>query len=106
VKHITDTLVRLGYLDDLQKGVVLLRDPLGTEIMGRRNKVARHIKNKDDAQKAMLILCREGKVELIIKGLFWVMGYDEGDVLAGRARTSSGSPEHQPPPKKRKSSTV
>jgi hypothetical protein len=43
VKHITDTLVRMGYLDDLHNDVFLLRDPLGNEVMGRRNKVAKHI---------------------------------------------------------------
>jgi hypothetical protein len=35
--------------------VYLLSDPLGTELMGRRNKVAKHIKSKVDAEEAMLI---------------------------------------------------
>jgi hypothetical protein len=51
VKHLTDTLVRMGYLEDLQKGVVLLSDPLGTEHMGRRNRIAKHIKSKADAEE-------------------------------------------------------
>jgi hypothetical protein len=46
VKHLTDTFVRMGYLEDLQKGVFLLSDPLGTEHMGRRNRIAKHIKSK------------------------------------------------------------
>lgn len=46
----------MGYLDDLQKGVFLLGDPLGTEIMGRRNKVAKQIKSKEDGEEGMLIL--------------------------------------------------
>jgi hypothetical protein len=58
VKHLTDTLVRMGYLEDLQKGVFLLLDPLGTEHMGRRNRIAKHIKSKADAEEAMLVLCR------------------------------------------------
>jgi hypothetical protein len=60
VKHLADTLVRMGYLEDLQKGVFLLSDPLGIEHMGRRNQIAKHIKSKADAEEAMLVLCREG----------------------------------------------
>jgi hypothetical protein len=51
VAHFTDTLVRMGYLQEFQNGVYLLLDPLGTELMGRRNKVARHIKSKTDAEE-------------------------------------------------------
>ena len=29
VTHLTDTLVRMGYLEDLQKGVFLLSEPVG-----------------------------------------------------------------------------
>jgi hypothetical protein len=43
VKHLRDTLVRMGYLEDLLKGVFLLSDPLGIEHMGRRNRIAKHI---------------------------------------------------------------
>jgi hypothetical protein len=46
----------MGYLDNIQKGVFLLEDPLGTEIMGRRNKVAKQIKSKEEAEEGMLIL--------------------------------------------------
>jgi hypothetical protein len=63
VDHITDTLVQMGYLEDFRKGVFLLRDPLGDEAVGRRNKVAKHIKSRADAEEAMLVLCREGKME-------------------------------------------
>jgi hypothetical protein len=35
VKHITDTLVRMGYFDDLQNGVFLLRDPLSDVMVYR-----------------------------------------------------------------------
>jgi hypothetical protein len=45
----------MGYLQDFQNGVYLLSDPSGTELMGRRNKVAKHIKSKADAEEAMLI---------------------------------------------------
>jgi hypothetical protein len=69
-KHITDTLVRMGYFDDLQNNEFLLRDPLGNKVMGRRNMVAKHIKSKADAEEAMLFLCREGKVHEISMGLF------------------------------------
>jgi hypothetical protein len=41
VDHITDTLVRMGYLEDFGKGVFLLRDPLGDKVVGRHNKVAK-----------------------------------------------------------------
>jgi hypothetical protein len=34
VTHFTETLVRVGYLQDFQNGVYLLLDPLGTELMG------------------------------------------------------------------------
>jgi hypothetical protein len=67
VKHLTDTLVCMGYLKDLQKGVFLLSDPLGTEHMGRRNRIAKHIKSKADAEEAMLVLCREGKWTSLFK---------------------------------------
>jgi hypothetical protein len=70
VKHLTDTLVRMGYLEDLQKGVFLLSDPLGTEHMVRRNRIAKHIKSKADAEEAMLVLCREGTMDLVVEGLF------------------------------------
>jgi hypothetical protein len=36
VDHITETLVRMGYLEDFRKGVFRLRDPLGDEVVGRR----------------------------------------------------------------------
>jgi hypothetical protein len=62
VSHITETLLRMGYLEDLHEGVYLLSDPLGNEVMGRRNKVARHIKSKDDAEEAMMVLCWEGRL--------------------------------------------
>jgi hypothetical protein len=67
VTHLTDTLVRMGYLEDLRKGVFLLSDPLGTEHTGRRNRIAKHIKSKADAKEAMLVLCREGKMDLVVE---------------------------------------
>jgi hypothetical protein len=74
VTHLTDTLVRMGYLEDLQKGVFLLSNPLGTEHMGRRNRITKHIKSKADAEEAMLVLCREGKMDLVVEGLFILRG--------------------------------
>jgi hypothetical protein len=59
--HFTDMLVRMGYLQDFQKGVYLLSDPLGTELMGRRNKVAKHNKSKADAKEAMLVYAGKAK---------------------------------------------
>jgi hypothetical protein len=59
----------MGYLEDLQKGVFLLTDPLSTEHMGRRNRIAKHIKSKADAKEAMLVLCREGKMDLVVARL-------------------------------------
>jgi hypothetical protein len=103
VKHITDTLVHMGHLEDLQKDVYLLSDPLGTERMGRRNRVAKHIKSKADAEEAMLVLCREGKVDLLSQRLFKVLHFEEDEEPSGQARTSSGSANHQSPKKKPKS---
>jgi hypothetical protein len=105
VKHITDTLVRMGYfLDDLQNGVFLLRDPLGDEIMGRRNKVAKHNKCRADAEEAMLVLCREGKVDEISVGLFRILHFEGEEEPAGRTKASSGSGDSQPPKMKPKTS--
>jgi hypothetical protein len=42
VTHLTDTLVCMGYLKHLQKGVFLLSEPLGTEHLGRRNRITEH----------------------------------------------------------------
>jgi hypothetical protein len=39
------------------------------EIMGRRNKVAKHIKSRADAGEAMLVLCHEGKVDETLTGI-------------------------------------
>jgi hypothetical protein len=61
VAHFTDTLVRMGYLQDFQNGVYLLSDPLGTKLMGQRNKVAKHIKSKADAEEAMLVYAGKAK---------------------------------------------
>jgi hypothetical protein len=81
-------LVRMGYLKDLQKGVFLLSDPLGTEHMGRRNRIAKHIKSKADAKEAMLVLCREGKMDLAVDGLFRVPHFEgeEEQVEGGRGK--------------------
>jgi hypothetical protein len=80
VTHLTDTLVRKGYLEDFQNGVYLQSDPLGTEIMGRRNKIAKHIKSKADAEEAVLALCREGKMELVNNGLFKIPHIEEDKI--------------------------
>jgi hypothetical protein len=103
VKHLTDTLVRMGYLEDLLKGVFLLSDPLGTEHMGRRNRIAKHIKSKADAEEAMLVLCREGKMDLVVQGLFRIPHFEEDQKPTDQARVSSGSSDHQPLKKKPKS---
>jgi hypothetical protein len=102
VAHFTHTLVRMGYLQDFQNGVYLLSDPLGTELMGRRNKVAKHIKSKADAEKAMLVLCREGKMEFLNNGLFRIPHFEEDEITSGQDKASSGSSEHQPLKKKAK----
>jgi hypothetical protein len=102
VTHCTDTLVRMGYLQDFQKGVFLLSDPLGTKLMEQRNKVAKHIKSKADAEEAMLVLCREGKMELVNNGLFRIPHFEENRKPSGRDKASSGSSEHQPLKKKAK----
>jgi hypothetical protein len=102
VTHLTDTLVRMGYLEDLQKGVFLLSDPLGTEHMGRRNRIAKHIKSKADAEEAMLVLCREGKMDLVVEGLFRVPHFEGEEEPVGQARVSSESSDHQPLKKKPK----
>jgi hypothetical protein len=102
VDHITDTLVRMGYLEDFGKGVFLLRDPLGIEVVGRRNKVAKHIKSRADAEEAMLVLCREGKMELVGINLFQVLHFEEDKEPAGRVRSSPDTADSQPPKKKPK----
>jgi hypothetical protein len=84
------------YLEDLQKGVFLLSDPLGTEHMWQRNRIAKHIKSKADAEEAMLVLCREGKMDLVVEGLFRVPHFEGEQEPAGQARVSSGSSNHQP----------
>jgi hypothetical protein len=99
VKHITDTLVRMGYLDDFRNGVYLLRDPLGDKIMGRRNKVAKHIKSRVDPKEAMLVLSREGKVDQILRGLFWVLHFEGEREPTGKIKASSRSGDSQPPKK-------
>jgi hypothetical protein len=66
--------------------VYLLSDPLGIELMGQRNKVAKHIKSKADAEKAMLIFCREGKMEFLNNGLFRIPHFEEDKKLSGQDR--------------------
>jgi hypothetical protein len=103
VAHFTDTLIRMGYLQDFQNGVYLLSDPMGTELMGQRNKVAKHIKSKADAEEAMLVLCREGKMEFLPnKGLFRIPHFEEDEKPSGQDKASLGSSEHQPLKKKAK----
>jgi hypothetical protein len=102
VKHFTDTLVRMGYLDDLHKGVFMLRDRLGDEVLRRRNKVAKHIKSRDDAKEAMLVLCREGKVDLLGNNFFRVLHFEEDEEPAGRTRSNPEATDSQPPKKKPK----
>jgi hypothetical protein len=82
--------------------VYLLSDPLGTELMGRRNKVAKHIKSKADAEEAMLVLCWEGKMEFLNNGLFRIPHFEEDEKPSGLDKASSGSSEHQPLKKKAK----
>jgi hypothetical protein len=102
VEHITDTLVRMGYLEDFKKGVFLLRAPLGDKAVRRRNKVAKHIKSRANAEKAMLVLCREGKMELVGNNLFRVLHFEENEEPAGRARYSPDTLDSQPSKKKPK----
>jgi hypothetical protein len=82
--------------------VYLLSDPLDTELMGQRNKVAKHIKSKADAKEAMLVLCREGKMEFLNNGLFMIPHFEEDEKSSGQDKTSPGSSEHQPLKKKAK----
>jgi hypothetical protein len=100
--HFTNMLVRMGYLQDFQNGVYLLSDPLDTELMGQRNKVAKHIKSKADAEEAMLVLCREGEMEFLNNGLFRIPHFEEDEKPSGQDKASSGSSEHQPLKKKAK----
>jgi hypothetical protein len=102
VAHFTDTLVRMGYLQDFQNGVYLLSNPLGTELMGQRNKVAKHIKSKADAEEAMLVLCREGKMEFLNNGLFRIPHFEEDKKPSGQDKASSGSSEHRPSKKRQR----
>jgi hypothetical protein len=92
----------MGYLKDFQNGVYLLSDPQSTEIMGQRNRVAKHIKSKADAKEAMLVLWREGKMELVNNGLFRTPHFKEDKEVSGQTRVSSGSSDHQPLKKKAK----
>jgi hypothetical protein len=102
VAHFTDTLVRMGYLQDFQNGVYLLSDPLGTELMGQRNNVAKYIKSKADAEEAMLVLCREGKMEFLNNGLMRIPHFEEDEKPSGQDKASSGTSEHQPLKRRRR----
>jgi hypothetical protein len=102
VTHFTDTLVRIVYLQYFQNGVYLLSDPLGTELMGRRNKVAKHIKSKADAEEAMLVLCQERRMEFLDNGLLRIPHFEEDKKPLGKDKASSGSSEDQPLKKKAK----
>jgi hypothetical protein len=75
---------------------------LGTELTRRRNKVAKHIKNKADAKEAMLNLCREGRMEFLNNGLFRIPHFQEDKKPSGQDKASSGSSEHLPLKKKAK----
>jgi hypothetical protein len=70
--------------------------------MGQHNKVAKHIKSKADAKKAMLVLCREGKMEFLNNGQFRIPHSEEDKKPSGQDKASSGSSEHQPLRKKAK----
>jgi hypothetical protein len=74
--------------------------------MGRRNKIAKHIKSKADAEEAMLVLCREGKMELVNNGLFRIPYFEEDKKPSGQDKASSGSSDHQPLKKKPKKGQV
>jgi hypothetical protein len=96
--------VHNGQDGHLQKGVYLLRDPLKTEIIRRRNRVAKHIKSKEDAKETMLVLCQEGKVEYMTQGFVQGFGFEEDEVPVGKTKSNSGSDKHQPPSQKKKPS--
>jgi hypothetical protein len=44
----------------------------------------------------MLVLCREGKVDLVVQGLFRIPDFEEDEKPTDQARVSSGSSDHQP----------
>jgi hypothetical protein len=92
VAHFTDMLVRMGYLQDFQNGVYLLSDPLGIELTGQRNKA--------NAEEAMLVSCREGKMEFLNNGLFRIPHFEEDEKPFGQDKATLGSLEHQPLKKK------
>jgi hypothetical protein len=73
----------MGYFQDFQNGVYLLSDPLGTELMGQRNKIAKHIKSKAEAEEAMLVSCRERKMEFLNTGLFRIPHFEEDEKPSG-----------------------
>jgi hypothetical protein len=103
VDHITDTLVRMGYLEDFKTGVFSLRVPVGDEAVGQRNKeVAKPIKSRANAEEAMLVLCREGKLDLMGNNLFRVLHFEEDKEPADRARSSPDTSVSQPPKMKPK----
>jgi hypothetical protein len=68
--------------------------------MGRRNRIAKHIKSKADAEEAMLVLCREGNMDLVVEGLFRVPHFEGEGEPADQTRVSSGSSDYQPLKKK------
>jgi hypothetical protein len=59
-------------------------------------------KSRADAGEAMLVLCREGKMELVGNNLFQVLYFEGDEEPAGRARSSPDSSDSQPPKKKPK----
>jgi hypothetical protein len=56
-----------------------------------------------DAKEAMLVLCREGKMDLVVEGLFRIPHFEEDEKPTDQAKVSSGSSDHQPLKKKPKS---
>jgi hypothetical protein len=101
--HFTDTLVRMGYLQDFQNNVYLLSDPLGTELMGPdATRLRSTFKSKADDEEAMLVLCWEGKMEFLNNGLCTVPHFEEDRKSSGQDKASSESSEHQPLKKKAK----
>jgi hypothetical protein len=61
-----------------------------------------HIKSKADAEEAILVLCREGKMELVNNGLFRIPYFEREKKPSGQDKASSGSSEHPPLKKKAK----
>jgi hypothetical protein len=103
VAHFTDTLVRMGYFNKTSRTVcVCCQIRWVPNLWGDATRLRNTIKARLTPEEAMLVLCREGKMEFLNNGLFRIPHFEEDKKPSGQDKASSGSSEHQPLKKKAK----